>query len=182
MNLSPFLYEISTHIGLAKVRVLVEHCGGRPLYVPKLAKAETKLGKLLGVETTQILADHYGGQTITIALNAIGDHAQHHAKRRQRIIELLAEGKSRTEVARILGTTERTVPINHPTKTKRKTAMKYKTLTTVHHDSVIYNIGDEIDLDDVEAKPLLEVKAIEPVIKPFARPVEKTALHNSQEY
>ena len=60
--------------------------------------------------------------------------------------------------------------------------MKYKTLTTVHHDSVIYNIGDEIDLDDVEAKPLLEVKAIEPVIKPFARPVEKTALHNSQEY
>ena len=109
MTLSPFLYELSTRIGLPKVLVLVEHCGGVPLYVPKTAHAHTKLGKLIGVKAAQVLADHYGGQTITVALNATGDHAQHHAKRRQRIMELLAEGKSRTEVARILRTTDRTV-------------------------------------------------------------------------
>ena len=57
--------------------------------------------------------------------------------------------------------------------------MKYKALTTVNHDCVIYEIGDEIDLDDAEASPLLEVKAVEPIIKPFSKPVEKTALHTN---
>jgi len=109
MNLSPFLYELSVKITLPKVLILVEHCGGRPLYVPKTATAHSKLGKLLGIKTAQVLAANYGGQTITIALNATGDHAQHHAKRRQKILELLAEGKSRTEVAGILRTTDRTV-------------------------------------------------------------------------
>ena len=59
--------------------------------------------------------------------------------------------------------------------------MKYRTLTTVYHDCVAYKIGDEIDLDDMEAAPLLEVKAIESSIKPFAKPVEKTALHTNSE-
>lgn len=109
MNLSPFLYELSVKITLPKVLILVEHCGGVPLYVPKRADAHTKLGKLLGIKAAQILAANYGGQTITVALNATGDHAQHHAKRRQQIRELREKGKSHTEIARELRTTDRTV-------------------------------------------------------------------------
>lgn len=61
--------------------------------------------------------------------------------------------------------------------------MKYKTLTNVHHDQVVYAKGDEIELSSVEAAPLLEAKAIEPLIKPFSKQVDKTALHsNSMEY
>ena len=61
--------------------------------------------------------------------------------------------------------------------------MKYKILSPVHHNGEIFKIGDEINLDDGEAKLLLYVKAIEASIKPFSKPVEKTALHiNSSEY
>lgn len=60
--------------------------------------------------------------------------------------------------------------------------MKYKALTNIHHDEK-YAIGDEIELTDAEAAPLLEAKVIEPSIKPFSKAAEKTALHsNSREY
>ena len=60
--------------------------------------------------------------------------------------------------------------------------MKYKALTNIHAD-VEYAIGDVLELTDAEAASLLEVKAIEPFIKPFSKPVEKTALHsNNQEH
>lgn len=57
--------------------------------------------------------------------------------------------------------------------------MKYKALTNVHHDNDKYAPGDEIELADAEAAPLLEVKAIAPSVKPFGKPVEKTALHSN---
>jgi DNA-binding NarL/FixJ family response regulator len=109
VNLSPFLYELSEKITLPKVMILVEHCGGVGLYVPKSAGPHQKLTKLLGQKAAQILADNYGGQTIIIALNATGDHAQHHAKRRERIRELREQGKSHSQIARELRTTDRTV-------------------------------------------------------------------------
>ena len=57
--------------------------------------------------------------------------------------------------------------------------MKYKALTNINHDCMDYSIGDEIELSDAEAAPLLEAKAVEPSIKPFSKQVEKTALHSS---
>jgi hypothetical protein len=47
--------------------------------------------------------------------------------------------------------------------------MKYKALTTVHHDCVVYAIGDEIELSDAEANGLLEATAIEPIFRPFSK-------------
>lgn len=56
--------------------------------------------------------------------------------------------------------------------------MKYIALCNIHAD-VKYAIGDEMELTDVEAAELLEIKAIKPLIKPFSKPVEKTALHSN---
>jgi hypothetical protein len=56
--------------------------------------------------------------------------------------------------------------------------MKYKALTNIHAD-VKYAIGDELELTEAEAAPLLEAKAIAPSIKPFSKSVEKTALHSN---
>lgn len=46
--------------------------------------------------------------------------------------------------------------------------MKYLALTNVHHDQVRYTVGDEIELSNDEAAPLLKCKAIEPLHKPFS--------------
>ena len=52
--------------------------------------------------------------------------------------------------------------------------MKYRTLTRVNH----HPIGAEIELTDAEAAQLLKSEAIEPIIKPFSKPVKPTALHS----
>ena len=61
--------------------------------------------------------------------------------------------------------------------------MKYKVLSPLHHNGVVYKPGEEVDLDDREAASLLEVRCIETTVKPFSKKAEKTALHTqSQEY
>jgi hypothetical protein len=47
--------------------------------------------------------------------------------------------------------------------------MKYKALGPINHDGQHYNTGDQIELSNAEAAPLLEVKAIEPYHKPFGK-------------
>lgn len=47
--------------------------------------------------------------------------------------------------------------------------MKYKALGHISHDNTHYYPGDEIELSSDDAKPLLEIKAIEPYIKPFSK-------------
>lgn len=39
--------------------------------------------------------------------------------------------------------------------------MEYKCLHKIRHDGIEHNTGDVIHLDDHEAKPLLECKAVE---------------------
>lgn len=55
--------------------------------------------------------------------------------------------------------------------------MRYKALTTINHDGVIYAIGEAIELADAEATELLGVKAIEIFEKPFV--TKKTDLHRN---
>ena len=109
MHLSPFLFGISELIGLPKTLILVEHYGGIELYIPMTLGADHKIARMIGLEAAQKLAQKYPGTTVTVALNATGDHAQHHAKRRERIRELRAQGKSHSQIARELRTTDRTV-------------------------------------------------------------------------
>ena len=47
--------------------------------------------------------------------------------------------------------------------------MKYKVTRSIHHDNEKFIEGDEIELSLHEAKPLLECKAIEQIIKPFSQ-------------
>lgn len=49
--------------------------------------------------------------------------------------------------------------------------MKYKAIGSVNHDGVDYPDGSVIELSSSEAKPLLDVKAIELYHQPF---VQKT--------
>lgn len=46
--------------------------------------------------------------------------------------------------------------------------MKYKVTRNVNHNNQKFSEGDEIELSLNEAKPLLECKAIEQIIKPFS--------------
>ena len=47
--------------------------------------------------------------------------------------------------------------------------MKYRVTRNVHHNNEKFKEGDEIELSVSEAKPLLECKAIEQIIKPFSQ-------------
>jgi len=57
--------------------------------------------------------------------------------------------------------------------------MKYKTLTPVKQNGERLGIGAVIELTDAEAAPFLKSQAIEPIIKPFGKQFEKTALHSN---
>lgn len=60
--------------------------------------------------------------------------------------------------------------------------MKYKTLTNMKVHGERLGIGAEIELTEAEAANLLKNGAIEPLIKPFSKQFQKTALHsNNQE-
>ncbi len=61
--------------------------------------------------------------------------------------------------------------------------MRFKAIGNVHHNNIKYRPGEEIELTEVEAAPLLKVKAIEPYAKPFSKEFSKTSLHSdSQEH
>jgi|GEM_PF-6200483 len=47
--------------------------------------------------------------------------------------------------------------------------MKCKVIINIHHNNERFNEGDEVELSLCEAKPLLDCKAIEPIIKPFTQ-------------
>lgn len=109
MTLPPFLYGLSELIGLPNTMKLVEAYGGIGLYVPKTVDAEHKLARLIGLEVAQKLVQAYPGATLAIALSATGDHAKQGAIRRHKIRELRKQGKSHSQIARELRTTDRTV-------------------------------------------------------------------------
>lgn len=46
--------------------------------------------------------------------------------------------------------------------------MKYKVISNLHHDNQEYKAGEEVELSQSQAKPLLENGVIERVIKPFS--------------
>lgn len=47
--------------------------------------------------------------------------------------------------------------------------MKYRALGHINHNNEHYFTGDEIELSSTEAAPLLEVRAIEPLHKPYSK-------------
>lgn len=56
--------------------------------------------------------------------------------------------------------------------------MKYKALTNIHHDNTHYAPGDEMELSGAEAAQLLDMGAIEPLVKPFAAKFTPTKLNS----
>jgi hypothetical protein len=60
--------------------------------------------------------------------------------------------------------------------------MKYRALTNIRAQGENHKPGDEIELTEERAAPLLKSGAIEPIIKPFSRQPKKAAHHpNNQE-
>jgi hypothetical protein len=57
--------------------------------------------------------------------------------------------------------------------------MRYKVVSPLHFDGVVYAPGTVVEIDDIQAAPLLEVKVIEPFSKPFAEKFTPSALHTS---
>ncbi len=47
--------------------------------------------------------------------------------------------------------------------------MKYRVASEIHHNNEKYFEGQEVELSLQEAGPLIELKAIEPIIKPFSQ-------------
>ena len=57
--------------------------------------------------------------------------------------------------------------------------MRYKAIRNIHHNNIKVTAGGAIELSDAEAKPLLEVKAIEPWAKPFSKEFVKSNLNQN---
>ncbi|QOJ23572.1 MAG: hypothetical protein HRU78_07870 [Gammaproteobacteria bacterium] len=58
--------------------------------------------------------------------------------------------------------------------------MKYKVTRNIHHNNEKYTEGDEIELSLQEARPLLECKAIEQIIKPFSQASGMSSINSSK--
>ena len=58
--------------------------------------------------------------------------------------------------------------------------MKYKVTRNIHHNNEKYAEGEEIELSLQEAKPLLECKAIEQIIKPFSINRDTSSISSSK--
>lgn len=58
--------------------------------------------------------------------------------------------------------------------------MKYKVTRNINHDNEKYAEGDEIELSLQEARPLLECKAIEAILKPFSQNPGMTSINSEK--
>ena len=97
--------EVADALGMAAAVRLAARLGGTRLSIPRNFAPGTLLGDLVGDATAQWLVEHYGGDVVTVPIL----RAEISRLRREAIWQLAEEGRSRREIARILGCTQRWV-------------------------------------------------------------------------
>lgn len=94
------LVSIAVICGDETAIALAAALGGRRVHVPLVPTDNHILSQVVGLKAAERLASHYGGVTFTVAREY---------GRRERIVALRKEGKPVSEIARVLGCTERHV-------------------------------------------------------------------------
>ena len=109
-QLPPVLASIAEVAGVATaLDVARRYCGTR-VTVPVRAEGRNWLTQMVGPTEAEALIDALGGgRRIDIPLGPQGHWAGSRQRLEHRLDELLAEGKSSTAIARLLGVTERTI-------------------------------------------------------------------------
>lgn len=105
MNAAPLpesMIDVAEALGLRIALRLMQEFGGRELRIPKSARPDHPLSKALGETDAAALCQFMGDQVVYIP------HGRA-AGRRQAVQELEARGRTRGEIARLLGLSERHV-------------------------------------------------------------------------
>lgn len=109
-DLPPLLATIAEHAGTAAAYDIARLYGGTRVTVPVRARGHNWLTAIVGADAAHVLIDQLGGgRRIDIPLGPQGHFQMTRRGLEQRFDELLAEGRSSTAIARILGVTDRTV-------------------------------------------------------------------------
>lgn len=103
--LPPSAREIADVVGLEGLVALVEWRGGTTIFVPVECGAGCELAEVMGMDGAQALVDTYAGSRLTLPLL----HGHQTALKWAAARAMAADGKSRWQIARALGTTERNV-------------------------------------------------------------------------
>jgi hypothetical protein len=97
------LPELEAIIGTDGAKRLCVMSGGVPIHIPSQPRGADLLTRALGMPTARALAAIFGGNTITVPN---GNREEPH---KGRILRLLSEGKSKSEIALECGVTLRYV-------------------------------------------------------------------------
>lgn len=95
--------QLEELIGRDAARTLSLLHGGVPVYVPQMARPDSKLTALIGLNAARVLATAFGGESITVPNGRRADPFK------PRIITALEAGRSPASIALELGVTERHV-------------------------------------------------------------------------
>lgn len=74
--------------------------GGVPMYVPRTAHTGHELAKIIGLKGMEALCAAYKGEYITVPASGV---------RKEQILRMLSEGRTKREIALACGVTERYV-------------------------------------------------------------------------
>lgn len=92
--------EVASAIGAESARQLIEAFGGTRIFVPRQIGLDHEIAKAIGRDAAERMASLFHGATLTLPISS---------RRRRRVLELQAQGKTRQEIARQSGYHERQV-------------------------------------------------------------------------
>jgi Mor family transcriptional regulator len=95
--------QVAQLIGWAAADKLIEHFGGRRLYIPRTASRRNQIRRSIGARLAAAMAREFGSERILIPATC------DRARRRARIFAMRANGISVSRIARELHCTERYV-------------------------------------------------------------------------
>lgn len=113
-ELPELLALVADGLGMGAAVALAQKLGGQRIYVGKSPRDQHRLARLLGLETAQFLARHFGGEYISVP-----NGRRSGPQARQRRQAVAASGASSNQLAAELGVTQR-----HIFKLRRKIALQ----------------------------------------------------------
>jgi Mor family transcriptional regulator len=108
-GLPPVLADLSEIIGLGAALRLAEAFGGTEIYVPRDPPADHPVTQAIGLEAAQRLAQYLGTLTSGGRIDVPKGDALSRARRNRAIVEAVAAGASKQQLARTHGLTTRWV-------------------------------------------------------------------------
>lgn len=94
------MHELSAAISTHWAEVLCKYKGGVSFFVPKIARPDHEIAKIIGYGPMSHLCSIYGGEYITIPVSGV---------QKEKILKLIAEGKTKASIAQECGVSERYV-------------------------------------------------------------------------